>query len=127
MTGAVSIEKRATGTSGRHVARIAGVEGEAELRFTVRGRSLIIADRTEAPASMRGTGTALALVEHMIGEARANDFEMVPVSPYVLARYRKHPSGATSWRAPLGCRSRRAPRSGGTLRSSVSTGKAGDH
>jgi len=55
MTGAISIEKQVAGTSGRYVARIDGVDSEAELRFTLRGPSLISADHTEAPASMRGT------------------------------------------------------------------------
>jgi hypothetical protein len=49
MTGAISIEKQVAGTSGRYVARIDGVDGEAGLRFTVRGPSLISADHTEEP------------------------------------------------------------------------------
>ena len=91
MTSAISIEKRVAGTSGRYVGRIGGVEGEAELRFTVRGPALISADHTEAPASMRGTGAAMALVEHMIADARSNGFKIVPLCPYVLAQHRKHP------------------------------------
>ncbi len=38
MTGMISIEKRVDGTSGRYVARIDGVDGDAELLFTVRSR-----------------------------------------------------------------------------------------
>ena len=91
MTGAISIEKQVAGTSGRYVARIDGVDGEAELRFTIRGPSLISADHTEAPASMRGTGAAMALVEHMIGDARAEGFKIIPICPYVLGQYREHP------------------------------------
>ena len=91
MANAIYIDKRVAGTSGRYVARIAGVGGEAELRFTVRGPSLISADHTEAPASMRGTGAASALVEHMIGDVHANGLKIVPVCPYVLAQYRRHP------------------------------------
>ena len=90
MASAISIEKRVAGTSGRYVARIDGVEGEAELIFTVRSPSLISAEHTEAPARMRGSGAAMALVEHMISDARANGFKIVPVCRYVLARYRKH-------------------------------------
>jgi uncharacterized protein len=88
---AISIETRVAGTSGRYVGRIDGVDGEAELIFTVRGPSLISADHTEAPANMRGTGVAMALVEHMIGDARASGFKIVPICPYVLAQFRKHP------------------------------------
>jgi len=88
---AISIEKRVAGTSGRYVGRIDGVDGEAELHFTVRGPTLISAVHTEAPTSMRGKGAAMALVEHMIGDARANGFKIAPLCPYVLAQYRKHP------------------------------------
>ena len=61
MKNAISIEKRVARTSGRYVGRIDGVDGEAELIFTVRGPSLISADHTEAPASMRGTGAAMSI------------------------------------------------------------------
>ena len=91
MNVAINSEKGVTGRSGRYVARIDGVDGEAELRFTVRGPSLISADHTEAPVSMRGTGAAMALVEHMIGDARASGFKIVPTCPYMLAQYGKHP------------------------------------
>ena len=88
---AISIEKRVAGTSRRYVGRIDGVDGEAELHFTVRGPTLISAAHSEAPTTMRGTGAAMALVEHMIGDARANGFKITPFCPYVLAQYRKHP------------------------------------
>lgn len=91
MTSAIGIEKRVAGRSGRYIGRIHGVDGEAELAFTVRGPSTISADHTAAPASMRGTGAARALVEHMIADARANGFKIVPLCPYVVAQVRKHP------------------------------------
>jgi uncharacterized protein len=91
MSDAIRIEKEEAGRRGRYVGRIDGVEGEAELVFTLRGPGLISADHTEAPASMRGTGAALALVEHMIADARANGFKIVPLCPYVLAQLKKHP------------------------------------
>jgi len=91
MANAITIEKETDGKTGRYVARIAEVEGEAELAFTVLGAALISADHTNAPASMRGTGAAAALVGHMIADARANGFRIEPVCPYVLAQYRKHP------------------------------------
>jgi uncharacterized protein len=97
MNNAIRIEKRVAGTSGRYVGRIEGVDGEAELIFSVRGPGLISADHTEAPASMRGTGAAMALVEHMIEDARANGFKIIPFCPYVLAQYRKHPE----WRGVM--------------------------
>ena len=91
MTGEKHCDKRIDGRAGRYVARIDGVEGEAELVFTVRGPTLISADHTEAPTSMRETGAAMALVEHMIADARANGFKIIPICPYVAAQYGKHP------------------------------------
>ncbi len=40
---------------------------------------------------MRGTGAAMAFVEHTIGDARANGFKITLFYPYVLVHYRKHP------------------------------------
>ena len=91
MTDKISIDKRVSGTAGRYVARIAGIDGEAEITFTVRTPALISADHTNAPDSMRGTGVALKLVEHMIADARADDFKITAVCPYVQAQLRKHP------------------------------------
>jgi predicted GNAT family acetyltransferase len=39
---------------------------------------------------MGGTGAALAVVEHVIEDARASGFKIIPICPYVLAQYRKH-------------------------------------
>ena len=76
---------------GRYTAIVEGVAGEAELVFTVRGPQLISADHTEAPATMRSTGVAQALVEHMIADARQNGFKIIPLCPYVKAQCRRHP------------------------------------
>ena len=94
MQSEIKIEKQTAGESGRYLGRIDGVDGQAELDFTVRGPKLISADHTEAPLSMRGTGAAMALVEFMIADARAEGFRVVPICPYVRAQYRKHPEWA---------------------------------
>jgi predicted GNAT family acetyltransferase len=99
MTKPMHVEKLAEdGGSGRYVARIDGIEGEAELTFSVRGASLISADHTGAPDSMRGTGAALALVNAMIADARGAGFKIIPTCPYVLAQFKKHPE----WNDVLG-------------------------
>jgi predicted GNAT family acetyltransferase len=85
------IEKQADETGGRYVARIDGIDGEAELAFSVRGPSVISADHTGAPDSMRGTGAALALVDYMIADARKSGFKIIPSCPYVAAQLKKHP------------------------------------
>jgi uncharacterized protein len=87
----IKIEREDAGDKGRYVARIAGVEGEAEIAFTIRGPHLVSADHTSAPDGMKGKGVAMALVEHMISDARSRGFKIIPVCPYVKAQYRKHP------------------------------------
>lgn len=87
----IAITKEQTATGGRYVARIDGVAGEGQLVFSTRSATLISADHTEAPDTMRGTGAALALVEHMIADARANGFRIIPRCPYVKAQWKRHP------------------------------------
>ena len=91
MTKEIKIEKQSGDGVGRYVAHIDGVEGEAELTFTVRGAALVSADHTGAPDGMRGTGAALALVNALVADARSSGFKIVPLCPYVLAQYKKHP------------------------------------
>ncbi len=87
----ITITREDDGHHGRYVARVAGLSGEAELTYTHRGANLISADHTGAPDSLRGTGAAAALVDHMVAEARAQGFRILPLCPYVRARYVKNP------------------------------------
>lgn len=87
----ITITKEGDGRHGRYVARVAGIDAEAELTFTHRGPDLISADHTGAPDALRGTGAAAALVDHLIADARGNGFMIIPLCPYVRARYEKHP------------------------------------
>ena len=91
----IHIEKVALeGRRGRYVARIDGIDAEAELVFTNRGDQLISADHTGAPEVLRGTGAAAALVDFMIDDARRSGFRIIPICPYVRALYEKHPEWA---------------------------------
>lgn len=85
------ITKEDNGHRGRYIARVAGIDAEAELTFTHRSPSLVSADHTGAPDNLRGTGAAAALVDHLIAEARAMPFRIIPYCPCVRARYLKHP------------------------------------
>jgi predicted GNAT family acetyltransferase len=87
----IKIEREDAGDKGRYIARIGGVSGEAEIAFTIRGPHLVSADHTSAPDGMKGKGVAMALVKHMISDARTRGFKIIPVCPYVKAQYRKHP------------------------------------
>lgn len=82
------------GRHGRYVARIDGIDAEAEITFTRRGEDLISADHTGAPEALRGTGAAAALVLHMVEDARARGFRIIPICPYVQAQYARHPEWA---------------------------------
>lgn len=87
----ISISKEDDGRRGRYVARVAGIAAEAELTFTHRGPGRISADHTGAPEALRGTGAAAALVDRLIADARAEGVRIIPLCPYVRARYAKHP------------------------------------
>lgn len=86
----ITREERANG-SGRYVARVAGLEGEAELAFTRRSPALVSADHTGAPETLHGTGAAAALVARLVEDARKTGFRILPLCPYVRAQYRRHP------------------------------------
>ncbi|WP_226635903.1 GNAT family N-acetyltransferase [Novosphingobium profundi] len=76
---------------GRYVAHVTGIDAEAELTFTHWGPDLISADHTGAPEVLRGTGAAAALVDFLVADAREHHFRIIPICPYVRARYAKHP------------------------------------
>ncbi|HWU03874.1 MAG TPA: GNAT family N-acetyltransferase, partial [Novosphingobium sp.] len=76
---------------GRYVGRVAGIDALAELTYTHRGPGLVSADHTGAPEALRGTGVAAALVDFLIADARAGHFRILPLCPYVRARYVSHP------------------------------------
>jgi predicted GNAT family acetyltransferase len=76
---------------GRYVGKVAGIDAEGEITFTHRGPDLISADHTGAPDALKGTGLAAAMVDHLVADARARGFKVIPICPYVRARYEKHP------------------------------------
>lgn len=88
------ISRELTETKGRYVARIDGNADEAELTFSRASPTLVIADHTLAPDSMRGTGVARALVERLIADARREGFKIIPLCPFVKAQYTRHPEWA---------------------------------
>ena len=87
----IAIHKEDGERHGRYVAKVARIDAEAELTYTHRGPALISADHTGAPDELRGTGAAAALVDYLIADARAGGFKIIPLCPYVRARYEKHP------------------------------------
>jgi predicted GNAT family acetyltransferase len=90
----ITISREDGSTKGRYVARVDGIAEEGELTFTKVNPKLIIADHTFAPDAMRGLGVAKALVERLIADARAGEYRIIPLCPYVKAQYSKHPEWA---------------------------------
>ncbi len=83
------IVKEIEGSKGRYVMKTP--KGEAELTISILSPKLVIADHTMVPQALEGQGLALKLVTHLIEDARAEGFQIVPLCPYVNAQRRKHP------------------------------------
>ena len=90
----IRIVRELTLAKGRYIGRIDGVEGEAELTFSRASPTLVIADHTGAPDSMRGMGAARALVDRLIADARSEGFKIMPLCPFVQAQFERHPEWA---------------------------------
>lgn len=90
----ITLSKEDGARRGRYVARIDGIDAEAEITFTHRGEGVISANHTGVPDAMGGHGVAKALLNYMLEDARKTGFRIVPVCPFVRAQYAKHPEWA---------------------------------
>lgn len=81
-------------TRGRYVARIDGVDAEAELTYSRAGPKLIIADHTEVPDAFRGRGMGRLLATRMVEDARREGFKIFVLCPFINAERKKHPDWA---------------------------------
>lgn len=86
----LSIKREGEPTHGRYVARLAGIDAEAELTFSHLGDRLVSADHTRVPDALRGKGVGQALVEHLVADAKAQGCKIVPRCPFVNAEQKKH-------------------------------------
>lgn len=86
----VTITRTDTDTKARYTATLEGVEGEGELTLSKVSATLIIADHTGVPDSMRGLGVAAALVDRLIADARAAGQRIVPLCPFVRAQAQRN-------------------------------------
>ena len=96
---AIAIELERSGAKGRYVATVANHTEPAELTFSVASDTLVIADHTGVPDSLRGTGVGHALVARLVEDARAGGFLILPLCPFVNAQRRKHPEWADAFKA----------------------------
>ncbi len=91
----IQVSKEDTdGRTGRYVARVSGIDAEAEITFTHRGPGVISADHTGVPESMAGLDVAKVMLGYMLTDAQHSGFRIVPVCPFVRAQYARHPEWA---------------------------------
>ena len=62
----------------------------AEMAFGRQDNNLIIY-HTEVNDKLKGQGTAGHLLERMVNFAREENLQVVPLCPYVLAQFKRHP------------------------------------
>ncbi|MEM9761620.1 MAG: GNAT family N-acetyltransferase [Pseudomonadota bacterium] len=93
----VKIERHLEGSKGRYVATVDGIEGEAETTYSIANPTLVIADHTGVPDSLRGQGIARALAERLVADARAEGFKIMPLCPFINAERKKHPEWAEAF------------------------------
>ncbi|MEL6596018.1 MAG: GNAT family N-acetyltransferase [Pseudomonadota bacterium] len=86
----ISISRTDTDTKARYAATIEGVLSEGELTLSKVSDTLVIADHTGVPDSMRGMGIAKALAERLFADARASGQRIVPLCPFVRGYAQKH-------------------------------------
>jgi predicted GNAT family acetyltransferase len=81
-------------TKGRYVARVPGVDAEAELTYSRSSPTLIIADHTDVPDVFRGPGVGRLLATRMVEDARKEGVKIYVLCPFVNAERQKHPEWA---------------------------------
>ncbi len=87
----IEITKTESGSKGLFVAEVEGESAKGELTFSRISEALVIADHTGVPDALAGKGVGKALVNYLIGDARANNYRIVPLCPFVRAQSLKHP------------------------------------
>lgn len=73
-----------------YLGTLPGLEGAARLTLSKTSDTLLIADGTSVPDSLRGMGVGQQLVERLIADARASGHRVVPLCPFVRAQAMRH-------------------------------------
>lgn len=76
---------------GRYVAHVPGSEETGELTFARSSPDTIVVEHVGVPASLGGKGVGTKLARHVVAEARAKGFRIVPVCPFVKALSKRNP------------------------------------
>lgn len=86
----ITITLEESGSKGRYVAQVEGFEDVGEMTFSRLNPTLIIVDHTGVPDSLRGQGVGQTLAAHVVAEARAKSFRIVPLCPFLRAQFERH-------------------------------------
>jgi predicted GNAT family acetyltransferase len=81
-------------SEGWYVARIDGIDAEAQLAYRRTGPRLIVAVHTEVPEAFRGRGVGRLLATRMVEEARKQGVKIIAQCSFVKAERQKHPDWA---------------------------------
>jgi uncharacterized protein len=71
-----------------------GSEQVAEMAIAIIDNNLIVY-HTEVSDKLKGQGVASKLLSDMVEYARKNNLKVVPLCPYVLAQFKRHPEQYT--------------------------------
>lgn len=85
------IEREDGPAGGRYVARVDGIDAEAELIYSRAGPKLIVAEHTEVPDVFRGKGMGRLLATRMVEDARRDGVKVRAQCAFVNAERKKHP------------------------------------
>jgi predicted GNAT family acetyltransferase len=81
-------------TKGRYIAKVDGIDAEAELTYSRASPKLIIADHTAVPDVFRGQGIGRLLATRLVEDARKEGVKIFVLCPFVNAERKKHPDWA---------------------------------
>jgi predicted GNAT family acetyltransferase len=97
---AIRIDRQDYRARGTYVATIPGVHGIARLNYKRERDDLLIAEHTETSESLQHKGVALALIQRMVEDARAEGFKIYALCSYVEDERRVHPEWADVFQVP---------------------------
>lgn len=63
----------------------------AEMEITIKDGNLTVY-HTEVAEILQGQGIASKLLSAMVSYARENNLKVIPLCPYVLAQFKRHPA-----------------------------------
>jgi len=87
---ALTFNRTVTGADIRLTATHMDFPGlEAELDLKGAGKREYAATHTGVPSEMEGKGVGSALFDYMVDDARANGYKVLPVCPFIVAKFKR--------------------------------------